>query len=342
MAFTIEENIDLKPYNTFHVQARARYFVRIQSMSDLKLLFHEPIYKNNKRLILGGGSNCVFVHDFDGLVIKVETRGIDVLHERDTEIHVRVASGEVWHDFVLHCLSKNWGGVENLSLIPGTVGAAPIQNIGAYGVEVKELIECVDGVSLEDGVARTFTNEECKFLYRESIFKHAWSKIFFISSITLRLTTKNHRINSSYGGLNEHLLKQNITAPTIHDVSRSVVAIRRSKLPDPAVLGNAGSFFKNPIITSEQLKKLQIYYPTIPFYPSDNQLIKVPAGWLIEKAGWKGKRIDQVGVHEHQALVIVNHQDARGEEIFSLSQQIIDDVNQKFNIQLNREVNIIV
>jgi UDP-N-acetylmuramate dehydrogenase len=341
MAFIIEENIDLKPYNTFRVRARARYFVRIQSMSDLNLLLNEPIYKNNKRLILGGGSNCVFVNDFDGLIIKVETRGVEVLRESDTEILVKVASGEVWHDFVLYCLSKNWGGVENLSLIPGTVGAAPIQNIGAYGIEVKELIECVDGVSLEDGVERTFTNEECKFSYRESIFKHALSKIFFISSITLRLTTKNHRINTSYGGLKEHLIKQNIATPTIHDVSNSVIAIRRSKLPDPAVLGNAGSFFKNPVITSEQLNKLQSQYPEIPSYHTDNQLFKVPAGWLIERAGWKGKRFDHVGVHEQQALVIVNHQDARGEEIFSLSQQIIDDVNEKFNVQLIREVNII-
>jgi UDP-N-acetylmuramate dehydrogenase len=195
MAFQIEENIDLKPYNTFHVPARARYFVRIPSMSDLKLLFNEPIFRNNQRLILGGGSNCVFVNDFDGLVIKVEMRGIEVVSESASEILVKVASGEVWHDLVMYCLSKNWGGVENLSLIPGTVGAAPIQNIGAYGVEVKELVECVDGISLEDGVARSFTNEECKFSYRESIFKHAWSKIFFISSITLRLTTKNHMVD---------------------------------------------------------------------------------------------------------------------------------------------------
>lgn len=341
MALIIEENIDLTPYNTFHVAARARYFVRIQSISELKLLLSEPIYKNNKRLILGGGSNCVFVRDFDGLIIKVETLGIEVLSKSETEIRVKVASGEVWHDFVMHCLSHNWGGVENLSLIPGTVGASPIQNIGAYGVEVKELIESVEGVSLEDGVERTFTNEECKFSYRESIFKHALSKIFFISSITLRLTTKNHRINTSYGGIKDHLDKQNIAVPTIHDVSQSVIAIRKSKLPDPAVMGNAGSFFKNPVITVEQLKKLQVKFPEIPSYNADNQLFKVPAGWLIEKAGWKGKRINDVGVHDKQALVIVNHRDASGEEIFSLSQKIIDDVQEKFNIQLVREVNII-
>lgn len=341
MALSIQENIDLQPYNTFHVKARARYFVRIQSMSDMKLLLNEPVFKNNKRLILGGGSNCVFVNDFDGLIVRVETRGIEILRQSESEIHVKVASGEVWHDFVMHCLSNNWGGVENLSLIPGTVGAAPIQNIGAYGVEVKELIEHVDGISFEDGVERSFTNEECNFSYRESIFKHALSKNFFISSITLRLTTKNHRINTSYGGLNDYLNKQNIASPTIHDVSRGVIAIRRSKLPDPALIGNAGSFFKNPVISFEALRKLQEKYPEIPSYYTDNQLFKVPAGWLIEKAGWKGKRFHDVGVHEHQALVIVNHLHARGEEIFSLSQQIIDDVNKKFNVQLTREVNII-
>jgi UDP-N-acetylmuramate dehydrogenase len=341
MAAIIEQNIDLKPYNTFHVQAFARFFVRIESVAQIKWLIQQPVFNENKRFILGGGSNCVFVGDFNGLVIKIETHGIEVVQENNEEVLVKVASGEVWHDFVLHCLSKNWGGVENLSLIPGTVGAAPIQNIGAYGIEVKDLIERVDAIDLRDGAEHSFSNEECKFSYRESIFKHAWSKNIFISSVTLRLRTKNHSINTSYGALKEQLIKQNITSPSIHDVSQCVIAIRRSKLPDPTQLGNAGSFFKNPVIDKQLLKKLQVSYPEIPNYKSDNQLVKLPAGWLIEKAGWKGKRFNHVGVHHQQALVIVNHHDASGEEIFNLSQQIIDDVNEKFNIQLTREVNII-
>jgi len=342
MASSIEENIELQPFNTFHVKARAKYFVRIQSINVLKSLLREPIFKQNRHFILGSGSNCVFVRDFDGLVMKIETNGIDIIAENNEEVLVKVASGEVWHDFVLHCLSKNWGGVENLSLIPGTVGAAPIQNIGAYGVEVKNLIERVDVVDLSTGVERSLTNKECKFSYRESIFKHEWSKNIFISSVTLRLRTKNHLINTSYRALNEELVKQNITSPTIHDVSRHVIDIRRSKLPDPTQLGNAGSFFKNPVIDKNHLIELQKAYSEMPYYPTENQLVKVPAGWLIEKAGWKGKRSEHAGVHHLQALVIINHNDASGEEIFNLSQQIIDDVKEKFDIQLTREVNIIV
>jgi UDP-N-acetylmuramate dehydrogenase len=341
MSVTIEQNINLKPYNTFHVEAFARFFVRIKSVDDIKWLIQQPVYKENKRFILGGGSNCVFVGNFNGLVIKIETRGIEVVQENNEEVLIKVASGEVWHDFVLHCLTKNWGGVENLSLIPGTVGAAPIQNIGAYGVEVKDLIERVDCIDLSNGAERSFINEECKFSYRESIFKHEWSKNIFISSVTLRLRTKNYLMNTSYVALKEQLNKQNITSPTIHDVSRCVIDIRRSKLPDPTQLGNAGSFFKNPVIDKQHLEKLQVSYPEIPNYQSDNQLVKVPAGWLIEKAGWKGKRFDHVGVHHQQALVIVNHNDAIGKDIYNLSQQIIDDVKEKFNISLTREVNII-
>ena len=341
MSVIIEQNVNLQPYNTFGLQAFAKFFARIKSVDEMTWLIQQPVFKENRHFILGGGSNCVFVRDFAGLVIKIETRGIDVVKEVGDDVWVKVASGEVWHNFVLYCLSKNWGGVENLSLIPGTVGAAPIQNIGAYGVEVKELIERVDGIDLHNGVERSFNNDECKFSYRESIFKHEWSKIFFISSVTLRLRIKNHSIHASYGALKEQLAKQNITSPTIHDVSRCVIDIRRSKLPDPTQLGNAGSFFKNPIITQEQLNRLQIEYPTIPFYQSDNQLVKIPAAWLIEQAGWKGKRFNHVGVHDQQALVIVNHNNASGKEIFDLSQQIIHDVHEKFHVQLTREVNII-
>lgn len=341
MSAVIEQNVNLQPYNTFKVRAFSRFFVRIKSVDDMKWLIQQPVFKENKYFILGGGSNCVFVTDFNGLVIKIETRGIEAVKEVGDEVLVKVASGEVWHDLVIYCLSKNWGGLENLSLIPGTVGAAPIQNIGAYGIEVKDLIERVDVIDLRDGVARSLSNVDCKFSYRESIFKHELSKNIFISSVTLRLRMNNHFIHASYSALKEELTKLNITAPTIHDVSRCVIDVRRSKLPDPKQLGNAGSFFKNPIITQELLKFIQEKHPSIPFYKSDNQLVKVPAGWLIEKAGWKGKRFNHVGVHEQQALVIVNLDQASGKEIFDLSQQVIDDVNQKFNIQLTREVNII-
>jgi UDP-N-acetylmuramate dehydrogenase len=341
MSVIIEQNVNLQPYNTFHVKAVARLFARIKSVDQMKWLIQQSIFKANKHFILGGGSNCVFVHDFDGLVIKIETHGIEVIREAGDEIWVKVASGEVWHDLVMYCLSKNWGGIENLSLIPGTVGAAPIQNIGAYGVEVKDLIECVDGIDLHNGDEHTFNNTECKFSYRESIFKHEWSKNIFISSITLRLRTKNHFINASYGALKEQLTKQHSTAPTIHNISQCVIDVRRSKLPDPAQLGNAGSFFKNPIIPKDHFKKLQALHPEIPNYLIDNQFVKVPAGWLIEQTGWKGKRLEHVGVHHQQALVIINHHDASGEEIFNLSQQIIHDVKEKFDIQLTREVNII-
>ncbi len=341
MALIIEQQVDLQPYNTFKVKARARYLARITSRSELIELTSSPIFKENKQFILGGGSNVVFLHDFDGLIIKSEEKAMEVIEENDREILINVSSGTVWHDLVLTCLRNNWGGIENLALIPGTVGAAPIQNIGAYGVEVREVLKAVDVIVLNTGEARTLTNAECKFSYRESVFKHTFEKIFFISSITLRLTKEKHNVNHHYEALRVSLSQQNITTPTIHDIARTVIEIRQSKLPDPLVIGNAGSFFKNPIVTAHQLDQLQKSYPTIPSYHFENQLFKVPAGWLIESCGWKGKRIGDVGVHTNQALVIVNHHHATGEEIFSLSEQIIFDVEKKFGLTLTREVNMI-
>jgi UDP-N-acetylmuramate dehydrogenase len=341
MPIVIEKQVDLQPYNTFKVKATTDYLVRITSVNDVRELLSTSLFKENKRFILGGGSNVVFLHNFQGIVIKSEEKNIEIISESDTEVLVKASAGVVWHDFVQACLNKNWGGIENLSLIPGTVGAAPIQNIGAYGVELKEVVHQVDGVHLETGESISFNNSSCKFSYRESIFKHEWKENIFISSVTLRLTKKNHKINFNYDALIKHLTQQNITSPTIHDVSRAVIEVRQSKLPDPAHIGNAGSFFKNPVVGAEQLEMLKKQWPLIPSYSFENQSFKVPAGWLIENCGWKGIQIGNVGVHKDQALVIVNHGGASGDEIFQLSEKICNDVKSKFGLTLKREVNMI-
>jgi len=336
----IEENVNLKPYNTFGIAESARYFCKIHTEAELLELLSTDLYKNERHLILGGGSNVLFINDFDGLVIKVDLKGINKREEADT-IELDVKSGEGWHEFVLYCVNNNWGGIENLSLIPGTVGAAPIQNIGAYGVEVKDVIKKVEGIDLLTSERRSFINEECLFGYRESIFKHDLKEKFFISSVTLTVSKQNHLMNTSYGAIKDTLNTMNVTTPTIKTISDAVIHIRKSKLPDPLVIGNAGSFFKNPSIELSQYKMLKKQYPEIPGYPSVNQTVKVPAGWLIEQCNWKGKRINNVGVHTHQALVLVNYGNAKGEEIFQLAQNILSSVKEKFAIALTPEVNII-
>ena len=341
MSLTIESNINLLPYNTFKVKAYARYLVRITSSNELQFLLSHVAFKENKRFILGGGSNILFLNNFEGLIIKSEEKGIKILSERDDDIAIQVASGVVWHDLVTTCLANNWGGLENLSLIPGTVGAAPIQNIGAYGVEFKNVVQKVDGIDLNTGEHRSLTNSECQFSYRDSIFKRDLKENFFISSVTLRLTRKNHHLNFHYDTLKKQLDSSNIANPTIQDISNAVIHVRRSRLPDPDVIGNAGSFFKNPVVTKKLADELKKQWPAIPIYPFENQSFKVSAGWLIEKAQWKGKKLGSAGVHEHQALVIVNHFDASGKEIFGLSEKICDDVREKFGITLQREVSMI-
>ncbi|MBX2896271.1 MAG: UDP-N-acetylmuramate dehydrogenase [Cyclobacteriaceae bacterium] len=336
----IEEYKELKPLTTFGVQANARYFCTITSLAQLSELIQHPVYQNNSRFILGGGSNVLFTAQYNGLVIQNALKGVFIKHEDESSINIEVMAGENWHNLVLYCVNNNWGGIENLALIPGTVGAAPIQNIGAYGVEVKEVIKSVTGIDLETGITKTWLNHECNFGYRDSIFKGALKEIFFISSVTLTLSKKTHRINTSYGAINEILKQQNISTPTIQQVSNAVMQIRRSKLPDPTVLGNAGSFFKNPTITLLHYQQLQKMFPDIPGYISVNQEVKVPAGWLIERCGWKGKRIGDAGVHTQQALVLVNYANASGNEIFSLAMDIISSVKEKFNIELVCEVNI--
>ncbi|HEX5172048.1 MAG TPA: UDP-N-acetylmuramate dehydrogenase, partial [Cyclobacteriaceae bacterium] len=244
----IEENVELHPYNTFHIRARARYLVRIKSVKELVELLQSEFFKSKKHVLLGGGSNILLTHDFDGLVVKNEIKGITKESEDDDSICLKSGSGETWHDLVMLCVQNDWGGIENLSLIPGTVGAAPMQNIGAYGVEIKETLVSVEAVELATGKVRLFSREECKFGYRESIFKHEIKNQYFITAVSVRLTKRNHHLNISYGAIREVMKKNNITVPTVRAVSDAVVAIRRSKLPDPAMIGNAGSFFKNPSI----------------------------------------------------------------------------------------------
>lgn len=283
----------------------------------------------------------LFTKNFEGLVIKVELRGIDVLAEDDETVTVKVGAGEIWHQFVLYCVERNWGGVENLSLIPGTVGAAPIQNIGAYGVEIKNIVISVEAIEIETGQTRTFTNSECNFGYRDSIFKQEMKGKFLISSVTLKLTKRNHQLNTSYGAIDETLKLQGISQPTVKSISDAVIQIRRSKLPDPAVIGNAGSFFKNPTIDVGLYEAIKKDHPSFPSYPSGNGFVKIPAAWLIEQCGWKGKTFDSIGVHKNQALVLVNYGGGDGKKLWQLALDIKASVQKKFNINLQPEVNVI-
>lgn len=337
----IQQNISLKSFNTFGMDVKARHFAIIQSEADLIQLIADGIYKNERHLILGGGSNILFTEDFQGLIIKNELKGIEIVKENDDEVELNVMSGEWWHDLVMRCVQNNWGGIENLSLIPGTVGAAPMQNIGAYGVEVKDYIKSVRCIDLNSGESTTFNREECRFGYRESIFKHTFKEKFFISSITLTLRKKNHQLNTSYGAIQDVINEFHHGVVNIQSISESVIHIRKSKLPDPSVVGNAGSFFKNPTIPHEHYEKLKKSFPSIPGYISENQEVKIPAGWLIENCGWKGKKENHVGVHPQQALVLVHYGNGNGKEIFDLAMKIKSSVEEKFFITLTPEVNII-
>lgn len=336
----IHHNHSLRNLNTFGVDVKARLFCSINSTNQLIDLISAEKSRVNRLLILGAGSNILFTKDFDGLVIKTDIKGIEVVKEDEAFVFVKVSAGEIWHDLVLYCLQNNWGGVENLSLIPGTVGAAPIQNIGAYGVEISSMIHQVEGIDLKTGLHQTFSAEDCRFKYRDSIFKNDLKEKIFISSVTLRLTKKDHALTTSYGALKELIekLKQDVTIQTVSD---TVIQIRQSKLPDPAVIGNAGSFFKNPVVDKIHFEKVKKNYSTIPSYNIDNQSVKIPAAWLIEQAGFKGKQVGKVMMHDKQALVLVNRGGATGGELLRLSQQVQDAVHNKFSIKLEPEVNII-
>lgn len=340
----IKENISLKPYNTFGVEAKAKYFAEANSAGELQevLAHYKALQPTNRQiLILGGGSNVLFTKDYEGLVLKLNLKGVTEEALNENEVLVTAKSGENWHQFVSYCVEKNYGGLENLSLIPGNVGTSPMQNIGAYGVEIKDHFHHCNALNLETLEIEEFDNARCNFGYRDSFFKNEGKGKYIILEVTFRLATKNHKIHSEYGAIHTELEKKDIKTPTIQDIAQIVIEIRQSKLPDPHEIGNAGSFFKNPVIAKELFEKIKHTHPEIPAY-GNGESVKIPAGWLIENAGWKGKKVGNVATHDKQALVIVNKTGmATGQEIFDYSQQIIDSVKEKFGVELEREVNIV-
>ena len=337
----IQENISLKNYNTFGVEAKAHYFVEVHDLHELKYATEFAKINHIKILFLGGGSNLLFTQDFDGLVIKLNLKGISEEILDENHVLVSAKAGENWHEFVLYTLSKNYGGLENLSLIPGNVGTCPIQNIGAYGTEIKDHFVSCKALNLETSEIEELSLEDCKFGYRDSIFKTSAKGKYVIVEVTFKLTTQNHLIKTEYGAISTELKNLGIENPTIQEVSKAVINIRQSKLPNPAEIGNAGSFFKNPSIPLEQFENLKEKFSEIQGY-ANGDWVKVPAGWLIENAGWKGKQIGNVASHKLQALVIINATgNASGKEIYDFSTQIIDSVKEKYGIELEREVNIL-
>ena len=335
----MQHNISLKAFNTFGVDAVAHSFITVSSEAQLEHVFNDLINSDQPYLILGGGSNLLFTQDYNGVIVKNEIEGIDVVNEDEEYVYVKAGAGVNWHEFVLHCINQNWGGVENLSLIPGTVGAAPVQNIGAYGVELKDVLHSLRFWDIRKHQMISFDNDACAFGYRNSIFKQDLKGLAVICDVTFRLT-KQHRVKVGYGAIQDQLAKQGITEPTIRDVSNAVIAIRSSKLPDPKLIGNAGSFFKNPVVTQHFFENLQKCYPDVAAYPSGAD-VKLAAGWLIEQAGWKGFHEGGVGCYEKQALVLVNFGGATGKEILYLAQRIQASVKGKFDVELEMEVNII-
>lgn len=336
----IAENASLKNLNTFGIEAVSKYYTEINSKDDLQELIKMKEFQNSRKLILGGGSNLLFTKNFEGFVVKNNLKGISVFKEEHDTVLISAAAGEVWHEFVLWCISKNYGGLENLSLIPGCVGASPMQNIGAYGVEIKDVFESLEAVNLTDGSIRIFRKSECNFGYRESVFKKELKNKFIIVSVTFRLS-KSAIINTTYGAINTELQALGVVNPGIKDVSQAVINIRSSKLPDPRIMGNAGSFFKNPEIGKDKYLLLKQAFPDLVAYELENGNYKLAAGWLIEKSGLKGYCMGNAAVHDKQALVLVNKGNASGNEIYSLSEYVLDTVFAKFDVKLEREVNII-
>jgi UDP-N-acetylmuramate dehydrogenase len=337
---TIKENISLKPYNTFGIEVSAKYFASFQSVEELvELLNYKPLTIKSK-LILGGGSNILFTKNYDGLVLKNEVRGIQLIKEDEHYVYIRVGAGESWHQFVLYCLQYNFAGVENLSLIPGNVGASPMQNIGAYGVEIKDVFYDLEALHLNDKKIHTFSLNDCEFGYRESVFKKKYKSQFVITNVTFRLH-KQPVFNTTYGAINQELENMSVKELSIQAISQAVINIRSAKLPDWTIIGNAGSFFKNPIIGKHKFHELKRMFPNIVAFPSGERFIKLAAGWLIEQCGWKGYREGDAGCYTKQALVLVNYGNAQGKAIYKLSEKIIQSVKKKFGVELEREVNII-
>lgn len=335
----IEHNISLKPYNTFGIDVKAKSFGRFGSLDELKDLLRNRD-KETPLFILGGGSNILLTKDLPFFVLKNEISGIEIVNETETHVVVKVGSGVEWHAFVRYTVEKGWGGIENMSLIPGSVGASPMQNIGAYGAEIKDTFVSLEALHIDSLEVHTFNREQCQFGYRESVFKRALKDQYVIISVSYQLS-KKPVINTTYGAIQSEIEVMGVSEITVDTVSQAVMNIRRSKLPDPKVLGNAGSFFKNPVVPREVLEQIAVNYPDVPHYPQENGEEKLAAGWLIEKAGWKGKRTGNCGVHDKQALVLVNYGGSTGREIFDLSTSIIEDIRAKFGVTLEREVNIL-
>ena len=339
MAATLEHNVSLRSYHTFGIEVKARLFARFSSPDELRALLALPKVQQTEMLILGGGSNLLFTKDFEGIVLKNEIRGLEIIREDEESALVRAGAGESWHGLVEYALDQQLSGIENLSLIPGTVGAAPLQNIGAYGAELKDTFVELEALEISTGRLRTFSLEECGFGYRESVFKGPLKNQYIVTSVVLRLHCWAQP-NVSYGAIQTTLQDLGIEGdPTPRHVSQAVVHIRRSKLPDPAEIGNAGSFFKNPEVSQHKFDELKAQYPELPGYPVPGG-VKVPAAWLIEQSGWKGHRRGPHGVHDRQALVLVNHGGAQGQDIRDLAYEIIASVREKFGVELHPEVNI--
>jgi UDP-N-acetylmuramate dehydrogenase len=333
----IQQNISLKEYNTFGISVNAKRFIAVTSVYELQQLL-----KIEKDLfLLSGGSNMLLTKEIDPLVVHIDIKGISIDNEDENAVYLTINAGENWHEFVLWCIANNYGGIENLSLIPGNVGTCPIQNIGAYGVEVKDTITKVEGLEIKTGKLVSFSNEDCKFGYRNSIFKNSHKEKIILTSVGFKLTKKNHKLNTSYGAIDTELASKNILKPSLKNISDAVIKIRKSKLPDPKEIGNSGSFFKNPVISKDQFLALQIENTNMPNYVVSKNEIKIPAGWLVEQSGFKGKRFGDAGVHEKQALVLVNYGNASGQDILKLAKKIQKTVFKNFGISLEIEVNII-
>ena len=333
----IESDFSLKNYKTFGIEPKAKQFVAVHSKEELA-----TILKDNKDIfILGGGSNMLLTQDIDKLVVHVDIKGIEVQDTSEDFVWVKANAGENWHEFVLYCIASNYGGIENLSLIPGNVGTTPIQNIGAYGVEIKDTFFSCEAMEIETQKIVTFDKDTCQFDYRESVFKNKLKNKYIITSVVFKLTKKNHVLNTSYGAIETELAANGITEPSLKDVSNAVIAIRKSKLPDPKELGNSGSFFKNPIVQKTIYDEVVKKFPEMPHYKISDTEVKVPAGWLIEQAGFKGKRFGDAGIHKNQALVLVNYGNATGSEILAVSKDIQKTILDKFGIAIEAEVNVI-
>ncbi len=338
----IKPDFSLRKLNTFQIDVQAACFCEVTSVDELKEALDYQKKQDLPLLVLGSGSNILFTKDFNGLVVKINLKGTKKVKNDATHIYIRVGAGEIWHDFVKFCIANNYAGAENLSLIYGTVGAAPMQNIGAYGVEIKDIFEDLEAMNIETGEIRVFNKEECKFGYRESIFKNELKGQYIITSVTFKLgnKTKKPKLSIAYGDIQKTLLEMRIPAPTIADVSLAVTNIRMSKLPIPAQIGNAGSFFKNPTIKKKAFEKLKKKFDNMPSFPVDDDNVKIPAGWLIEQCELKGLRVGEAGVHAKQALVLVNYGKAKGQEIKDLADKVQQTVEEKFGITLSMEVNL--